>query len=106
ASYVWPPYLPTSSLDVASTQACRARRATEAPDAANSLAMARPRPLLEPVITATRPSMRTSIVSLRWSGRLSSECSDCRQHTLGGRRRIEPHCGLVVADRLDGVIER
>jgi len=47
----------------ASVSALRASSATEPPDAANSLAIARPRPVLAPVITATRPSIRTSIVS-------------------------------------------
>jgi hypothetical protein len=39
----------------------RARIATCAPDAANSVAMAKPKPLLAPVMMATRPSRRTSI---------------------------------------------
>ena len=47
----------------ASASALRASIATEPPEAANSLAIARPRPVLAPVITATRPSMRTSISS-------------------------------------------
>src|SRR4029077_12246577 len=40
----------------------RARIATSAPEAAYSLAIARPRPLLPPVIMALLPSSRTSIV--------------------------------------------
>src|SRR5580698_4702100 len=39
----------------------RAKIATLAPEAANSFAMARPRPLLDPVMIAVRPSRRTSI---------------------------------------------
>ncbi len=40
----------------------RARMATSAPEAAKRVAIARPRPLLPPVITAVRPSNRISIV--------------------------------------------
>ena len=44
-----------------STSGRRARIATSAPDAANSFAMARPSPMLAPVMMALRPSRRTSI---------------------------------------------
>ena len=43
------------------TSGRRARMATSAPDAANSFAMARPSPMLAPVMIALRPSRRTSI---------------------------------------------
>jgi len=39
----------------------RARMATSAPEAAKRVAIASPRPLLPPVITAVRPSSRISI---------------------------------------------
>ena len=45
------------------TSGRRARIATSAPDAANSFAMARPSPMLAPVMMALRPSRRTSFGS-------------------------------------------
>src|SRR5438045_1963057 len=52
-----------SPLASASAAASRARIATSAPEAANSLAIARPSPLLPPVTIALLPSSRTSIIS-------------------------------------------
>src|SRR6185503_13507783 len=91
----------TSAFALASASALRASSATEPPEAANSLAMARPSPVLEPVITATRPSMRTSIIS----SALGFQFSDCRQDTLGRRRRVKPHCGLALSGGRNGVLE-
>ena len=57
------PLAPSDAMALASSSAStpRARMATSAPDAANSFAMARPSPLLAPVMMAERPSRRTSM---------------------------------------------
>src|SRR5271166_1810964 len=54
----------TIPLASSNTSGRRASIATSAPDAANSLAIARPSPLLPPVMTALRPSSRMSMSGL------------------------------------------
>src|SRR6185312_117104 len=69
------PFAPAEAMPLASssTSGRRARMATSAPDAANSFAMARPSPLLAPVMIALLPSRRTSIGFLPNSGCVSVE---------------------------------
>src|SRR5438876_5962599 len=53
-----------SAFAASSDSAFLARIATRAPDSANLMAVASPRPLLPPVIRAVRPSSRISICAL------------------------------------------
>src|SRR5271169_548948 len=55
-------------LAVSRVSTFRARIATSAPASANRTAVARPRPLLPPVISAVRPSSRISIALLSLIG--------------------------------------
>ena len=57
------PFAPAPMVLTASSSAPRPRAmiATSAPEAANRVAIARPMPLLPPVITAVRPARLTSI---------------------------------------------
>src|SRR5262245_50527862 len=64
----------------------RARIATSAPDAANFSAIASPRPLLPPVITAHFPSSLTSISGLLRRAAGGGECEPARS-SLPGRDR-------------------
>src|SRR5579875_2478735 len=64
------PGAPASILALASASVpgSRARIATSAPERAYSVAIARPSPLLPPVITALRPSSRISISAFLLQG--------------------------------------